>query len=512
MKVACVQQPACDIEAYEATYDWVIKTAREVCAMGAELIVFPECAYPAYFINKEERFMQSALEKSPRLLEELSKIALTNKVMIAIGIALCEDGKVYNAGVLLDVDGKQVGRVNKSNFWHFDTDIFTQGREYAVFNTSIGLVGMIVCADARMPEIPRLLSVKGAKLIIDMANLTTNGRVRGSVSNPQADYLLRVRAYENDVHLIMADKVGLEANSVVYAGKSCVCAPDGSLIAMASCDKPEIVLVDITLSVPEGQNNLSLRDPAQYAILTAPTDMLPVMDTMNRPISPDRSAVLLGVVHECWPEYSAECLAAVKDWVDTLKKQHISLGIFPVIPCDIERAAIIEHICPLLCDMAVLLAGTRGGEIVAYLCTKQGVVGEYRAKHGADASYYKLPFGTLGVMTASEALSPEYARCMMLQGVDVIAWLDEGRTAMTDAVLCARASENKMFVVRASAGDADNSAIAVCDGRIISESFWGERQAVCAMASMSAARDKTVISGTHLVYGRQPEQYKELTK
>ena len=101
---------------------------------------------------------------------------------------------------------------------------------------------------------------------------------------------------------------------------------------------------------------------------------------------------------------------------------------------------------------------------------------------------------------------------MMLQGVDVIAWLDEGRTAMTDAVLCARASENKMFVVRASAGDADNSAIAVCDGRIISESFWGERQAVCAMASMSAARDKTVISGTHLVYGRQPEQYKELTK
>ena len=50
MKLALVQMTAAEVEQYEETAQKILCLAEEACSQGAEMILFPECAYPAYMI------------------------------------------------------------------------------------------------------------------------------------------------------------------------------------------------------------------------------------------------------------------------------------------------------------------------------------------------------------------------------------------------------------------------------------------------------------------------------
>jgi predicted amidohydrolase len=53
------------------------------------------------------------------------------------------------------------------------------------------------------------------------------------LENMQADLMVSVRAFENGVPLVAANKVGVEARSIAYCGKSAIIAADGSFVAQA---------------------------------------------------------------------------------------------------------------------------------------------------------------------------------------------------------------------------------------------------------------------------------------
>ena len=102
------------------------------------------------------------------------------------------------------------------------------GDELEVFDTPIGRIGIILCGDGRQPEIARVLALKGAQLIIDLTNLTATGSSSEQLSNPQYEYMLPTRAVENKVWFVIANKVGMEADSILYCGKSCFISPQAS--------------------------------------------------------------------------------------------------------------------------------------------------------------------------------------------------------------------------------------------------------------------------------------------
>jgi Carbon-nitrogen hydrolase len=109
------------------------------------------------------------------------------------------------------------------------------------------VLGVLVCADGRLPTIARSLVDRGAALLVMPTAWVTSGRDPNALENVQADLLARVRAYENGVPFVAANKCGAELGIVAYCGKSQVVGANGEIIAIASERRPEMLEANLTL-------------------------------------------------------------------------------------------------------------------------------------------------------------------------------------------------------------------------------------------------------------------------
>ena len=150
-------------------------------------------------------------------------------------------------------DGEVIGRYSKTFLWHFDSKWFAAGDEYRVFDTPLGRIGILICADGRLPEIARVLALKGAEIIVDPTNWVTTGKDLESLRNAQPDWIIPTRALENGVWFLCANKVGWEAESVVYCGQSLVASPDGAVQVKGSSGSPEIITATVDVTRDSGR-------------------------------------------------------------------------------------------------------------------------------------------------------------------------------------------------------------------------------------------------------------------
>jgi len=250
LKIACLQVKAKEYKQRYETKENILKMIDIAGKERPRLIVLPEAVYPAYYLSPlivkdTNEFHLSTLE----LIEQLKERAKKYHCYIAIGIVEndLKEKKLYNSALLINPDGKEICRFHKSFLWHFDSKWFSAGDKYPVVETDIGKIGMFVCADGRLPEIPRCLSLQGADILIDLTNWVTGGFKEENLTNPQAEYMIPVRALENKVWIIAANKVGMEANSILYCGKSAIFTPQGEVAKMATSHKEEILFCEISL-------------------------------------------------------------------------------------------------------------------------------------------------------------------------------------------------------------------------------------------------------------------------
>lgn len=97
---------------------------------------------------------------------------------------------VYNAAVLLGPDGTLLGKYRKVSLPPSEVAAgIAPGKEYPVFETNLGRIGMMVCYDGFFPEVARELAKNGAEIIA--------WPVWGC--NPK---LAAARACENHVYLV----------------------------------------------------------------------------------------------------------------------------------------------------------------------------------------------------------------------------------------------------------------------------------------------------------------------
>lgn len=123
---------------------------------------------------------------------------VAKKYATHIVLSLYERDKhlVYNSAVLLDPDGKLIGKYRKVCLPHAEVESgVAPGTEYPVFITRFGKVGLMVCYDGFFPEVARELSNNGAEVIA--------WPVWGC--NP---LLAQARACENHVHIVSSTFMG----------------------------------------------------------------------------------------------------------------------------------------------------------------------------------------------------------------------------------------------------------------------------------------------------------------
>lgn len=516
MKIGCIQTKASDLHEFENTASMILRRIDEAASMKCELMVFPECVYPSYYVGTDEDVFLDSMKRLVFLKQEISERARKYHVYIAAGMMDNSSGKTSNKGILWGPDGEVAAEVAKSNMWHFDRKYAFPGKEYQVFETSFGKAGLIVCADGRAPEICRILALKGARIIIDMANLVTSGKDLSRVTNPQIDYMLPSRARENGVWLVLADKVGLEAGTVLNSGGSSIINPMGQVIARASADREEILTCDIDPFSEKDRPELPPREPWRYSIIAEPTEKLPVTENMLSSSTCCRtSEVFVSVVDFIFSDRESY-LDQAFFFLETLEDQDSELICLPSFPIEwgVEDL-LLTAAESLVNDGTLVFAGIHDKKNTireAALFSRNGVMARYSPSGDRDdLPVFDTLLGRIGVCIDRDVLVPEVIRCMMLEGVFLVICADTSFEGITESVSRTRASENRIFLARLKSREhGDNSYIVNPGGQIIASTAPGMNQAASALVNPLMAFSKTVIPGTNVVLGRRPELYGEL--
>lgn len=176
---------------------------REALASGAKIVVAPECATTGFCIT-EEQVLRGGLGLAEPFTElgTLKELAVAHQAYIVLGLAeIGADRRAYNSAIVLLPDGgHRVQRKRGRSGWH------DRGNTpFEVIATKYGCkLGVAICSDTYLMDACRILTLKGADTIICPANWWG--------SHDQVA-LWASRAHENGVHLVVANRFGIEEDT-----------------------------------------------------------------------------------------------------------------------------------------------------------------------------------------------------------------------------------------------------------------------------------------------------------
>lgn len=243
--VAALQLRAHDRADFAAAWP-AIRARIAEAATNAGLVVVPEGTVPAYVIGSAP-VEPDVLESAAR--DVIAIAAQTGATIVYGGGRYGDDDRFANSAYVVTAAGI-VGSADKCFLWHFDRRWFAPGKVLEPIATPVGKLGVFICADGRIPTIASTLVDRGAEILVVPTAWVSSGRDGMTLENLQADLFAAVRARENGVPLVAANKVGVEARSVLYCGKSQIIAADGTIVARASQTEETIVRGSVAVGAP----------------------------------------------------------------------------------------------------------------------------------------------------------------------------------------------------------------------------------------------------------------------
>ena len=229
--------------------------------------------------------------------DEMSAAAREHNVAVAYGTSLPvpdRDNSYYIATVVVGKDGEECGLYRRTHpvgpyiyrdgpEWNFD---YVAADDFPVIDMPWGKLGISICSEVHLPEISRILALKGAEvclfpsgLLIDELGYTDNWRT-----------LVRARAIENIMYTatlvnLMDPKVADQFNptgvtlapprEVVTAGIGMIASPERVL---AESSAPGILTADLDLD-----RIRFLRTTKEELIIPAPYRTIPGHLSWRRP-------------------------------------------------------------------------------------------------------------------------------------------------------------------------------------------------------------------------------------
>ena len=247
MRVALVQMS--NAGSMESNLVKSINAIKEASQQGADLVLFPEVQltefFPQYRLQDVTAY-QVTLDSD--IVKRFCATCKENNIMAVPNVYLSEDGKNYDASILIDCMGqikgvqKMVHIAQAEQF--FEQDYYAPSEDgFNVFETEFGKIGIVVCFDRHYPESIRTEALKGADLILIP---TVNTKAEPS---EMFEWELRVQAFQSSVAIAMCNRVGVEGE-MVFSGESIVVDENGNVIKKAD-DTEQILYADIDLEKPE---------------------------------------------------------------------------------------------------------------------------------------------------------------------------------------------------------------------------------------------------------------------
>jgi N-carbamoylputrescine amidase len=237
-----------------------IERIREAAARGARIICLHELFRGEYFCRKEDPELFNLAEPVPGPTTDLlTAIAKELKVVLVVSVFERRAPGVYhNACAVLDSDGRFLGKYRKMHIpddpLYYEKFYFTPGDlGFPNFDTSYGRVGVQICWDQWYPEGSRITALNGAQMIFYPTSIGWHPHEKAEFGAAQLDAwktIQRAHAIANGVYVAVVNRVGFEGDpargdaGIEFWGNSFVADPFGKVIAEASNDKEEVLVVE----------------------------------------------------------------------------------------------------------------------------------------------------------------------------------------------------------------------------------------------------------------------------
>src|SRR5579883_347239 len=262
LKVALLQET--DRGSVAANLDAIEAGLRAAARAGAQLVLLQELHNGPYFCQHEsvaefdraEPIPGPSTERIGRLAEELAL------VVVASLFERRAAGLYHNTAVVFDRSAKIAGIYRKMHIpddpAYYEKFYFTPGDlGFHPIPTSAGRLGVLVCWDQWYPEAARLMALAGADLLLYPTAIGW-----GSQEDDEAEkdrqreawmLVQRGHAIANGLPVIVANRTGFEAaeknskQGIHFWGSSFMAGQQGEMLALASLDKPEVLIADIDM-------------------------------------------------------------------------------------------------------------------------------------------------------------------------------------------------------------------------------------------------------------------------
>lgn len=186
-----------DVEVNTQRLSELTEQAAKNCA---KIIVHTEMAVSGYSFFSRSEIARVAETIPGAITNRFGKISKQYGIYVVVGMPEYdpESNLFFNSAALIGPDGNVVGKYRKHNNLleaSYNAEVLTA---VPTFRTPYGRVGIVICADLLYSQFPRLAAISGADILLAPANvgITTD--------------FLRVRAYENDFAIVVANRFGTE--------------------------------------------------------------------------------------------------------------------------------------------------------------------------------------------------------------------------------------------------------------------------------------------------------------
>lgn len=212
------------------------EAASRAAAAGAGLLVTPELFLTGYAVGADIAVLAEPADGAAAT--EIARTAVRYGLAIAYSYPEQAGGTVHNSTQLVSPDGARLANYRKTHlFGPFEQEHFAPGSQQVVQAELHGLtVGLLTCYDIEFPENARAHALAGTDLLLVPTALMHPFRF-------VAESLVPVRAFENQMYIAYANRVGREG-TWEFVGLSTLAGPDGVARARAGHSE-ELVLADV---------------------------------------------------------------------------------------------------------------------------------------------------------------------------------------------------------------------------------------------------------------------------
>jgi predicted amidohydrolase len=272
VKVAAVQMlgydktdvPRPGFDPGEAVVRYIERAAND----KAQLAVFPE-------------YLLGRISVPGPQTEQVSKAAAAGRIYVIVGCwEVFKDGSFANTALLFDRSGKIIGKYNKVHAavdqfegdppwskppkgkdaeWFIRNDpewAMKRGQDFPVFDLDFGRIGILTCYDGWFPETFRILSLKGAEILVWI-----NGR-RGNIE----DFIVKSAMFQNELAVV--------ATNQAYGAGTMIGQWPARILA--TCSEPKASYLTATIDVGQvrqvrkNSRNTQQRRPELYGEIVKP--------------------------------------------------------------------------------------------------------------------------------------------------------------------------------------------------------------------------------------------------